>query len=44
VGAGHLFHTYLRAVGLNPKDDFTVNGRAIQIADPTASPIQELLA
>jgi uncharacterized protein (DUF1501 family) len=44
VGAGHLFHTYLSAVGLDPKDDYEVDGRAIQIADPAAGPIRELLA
>ncbi|MDB5352056.1 MAG: hypothetical protein JWN86_3303 [Planctomycetota bacterium] len=44
VGAGHLFHTYLKAVGLDPKDDYEVDGRSVQIADPTASPITELLA
>ena len=43
VNSGHLFHTYLRAVGLNPADTFEVNGRAIQVADPTASAIKELL-
>jgi uncharacterized protein (DUF1501 family) len=44
VHAGHLFHTYLRAVGLDPSEAFDVNGRAIQIADPSASAIKELLA
>jgi hypothetical protein len=44
VNAGSLFHTYLRAVGLDPSEAFDVNGRAIQIADPTASAITELLA
>jgi hypothetical protein len=44
VHAGHLFHTYLRAVGLDPSDTFEVNGRAIQVADPSASAIKELLA
>ncbi len=44
VHSGHLFHTYLRAVGLDPSESFTVNGRAIQIADPTATAIKELLA
>jgi hypothetical protein len=43
VHAGHLFHTYMRAVGLNPSDAFDVNGRAIQIADPTATAIRDLL-
>jgi uncharacterized protein (DUF1501 family) len=44
VHCGQLFHTYLRAVGLDPSDSFEVNGRAIQIADPTGSAIKELLA
>jgi uncharacterized protein (DUF1501 family) len=44
VHAGHLFHTYLRAVGLDPSDSFEADGRAIQIADPTARAIKELLA
>jgi hypothetical protein len=44
VHAGHLFHTYLRAVGLDPSNPFDVDGRAIQVADPTAGPIKELLA
>ncbi len=43
VHGGHLFHTYLRAVGLDPTDSFEANGRVIQIADPTASAIKELL-
>jgi uncharacterized protein (DUF1501 family) len=44
VGAGHLFHTYLTAGGLDPKGDYEVDGRSVQLADPTASPIKELLA
>jgi hypothetical protein len=44
VGAGHLFHTYLSAVGLDPKDEYVVDGRTLQIADPTAAPITEVLA
>ncbi len=44
VHSGHLFHTYLRAVGLNPADSFQANGRDIQVADPTATAIKELLA
>lgn len=44
VHAGHLFHTYMRAVGLDPAEGFDVNGRAIQIADPAARAIPELLA
>jgi hypothetical protein len=44
VHSGHLFHTYLRAVGLDPADNFDANGRDIQIADPTSTAIKELLA
>jgi hypothetical protein len=44
VHGGHLFHTYLKAVGLDPSDSFEANGRAIQIADPAASAIEDLLA
>ncbi len=44
VGAGHLFHTYLRAVGLDPTFDFEANGRPVQLADPTARAITDLLA
>ena len=44
VHHGHLFHTYLRAVGLNPKKKFTVAGRKIPLANPADEPIKELLA
>ena len=44
VGGGHLFHTYLRAVGLDPTESFEADGRVIQLADPTARAIDELLA
>lgn len=44
VHAGHLFHTYMKAVGLDPAEPFEVNGRAIQIADPAATAVKELLA
>ncbi len=44
VHSGHLFHTYLRAVGLDPSLDFEVEGRPIQLADPEANAIRELLA
>jgi uncharacterized protein (DUF1501 family) len=44
VHGGHLFHTYMRAVGLDPMAQFDVDGRPIQMADPTASAIEELLA
>lgn len=44
VNAGHLFHTYYRAVGLNPRDDFWHNGRPFAKADPETDAIEELLA
>ncbi|MFO0906899.1 MAG: DUF1501 domain-containing protein [Isosphaeraceae bacterium] len=44
VGAGHLFHTYLRAVGLDPTEPFEIDGRSVQVADPTARAIKEVLA
>jgi hypothetical protein len=44
VGGGHLFHTYLRAVGLDPTESFEADGRSIQLADPSAKAINELLA
>jgi hypothetical protein len=43
VNHGHLFHTYLRAVGVDPTDSFTLNGRPMPVADPAASAIKELL-
>jgi arylsulfatase A-like enzyme len=43
VNAGHLFHTYMRAVGIDPSG-IEVDGRPIQLADPAARPIKELLA
>ena len=44
VNGGHLFHTYLKAVGLNPTKNFYPNDRPIPIADPKASAITEVLA
>ena len=44
VHGGHLFHTYLRALGLDPLDQLTINGRELQIADPAAEAIEEVLA
>lgn len=44
VHHGHLFHTYLRAVGLDPTESFTLNGRPMPVADPAVSAIKELLA
>jgi uncharacterized protein (DUF1501 family) len=44
VHHGHLFHTYLRAVGLDSTGTFDIAGRPIPMADPAFGPIEELLA
>ncbi len=44
VDHGHLFHTYLQAVGVDTSKSFDIGGRPIPIADPAASGIKELLA
>jgi uncharacterized protein (DUF1501 family) len=44
VDHGHLFHTYLRAVGADSTEKFDAGGRSIPMADPAAEPIKELLA
>jgi uncharacterized protein (DUF1501 family) len=44
VNAGHLFHTYLKAVGLDGTKNFFPQDRPVAIADPKAAPITEVLA
>ena len=44
VDAGHLFHTYLSAVGIDTYEDHDLSGRSIPIGDPAAEPIEELLS
>jgi hypothetical protein len=44
VDHGHLFHTYLQAVGLDSTAKFIVAGKEMPMADPARSPIKELLA
>ena len=44
VDGGHLFHTYFRALGLDPTKSYNVGGRPIPMANPAASAITELLA
>jgi hypothetical protein len=44
VDHGHLFHTYLRAVGVKSGGQFTINDRPTPIADPARAPIEEILA
>jgi len=43
ISSGHLFHTYYRAVGLDPSEEFYHNGRPFHRTDPKAAPIEELL-
>lgn len=44
VDGGHLFHTYLSALGLKSTGQFTVAGQKMPMADPAFEPIDELLA
>ena len=43
VDHGRLFHTYLAAVELDPRETFLVGGRPLPLADPASSAVQELL-
>lgn len=38
-----MFHTYLRALGIDSSGEFQIGGRSFPIADPAAAPIEELL-
>lgn len=44
VDHGHLFHTYLRAVGVDSAAEFNIAGRKVPMADPSKQAIEELLA
>jgi uncharacterized protein (DUF1501 family) len=43
VDGGHLFHTYLRALGVKSSGHFNVAGQKMPIADPAFDAIDELL-
>src|SRR5262249_32787414 len=43
VHGGHLFHTYFKALGLNPKKNYFVNQQPIRMTDPDAAEIAEIL-
>jgi uncharacterized protein (DUF1501 family) len=43
VDHGHIFHTVLRAAGINSKGEFDIGGRKYPIADPAKDAITELL-
>lgn len=44
VKLGDLFHTYLRALGIDSQAKYEVDGRTNPVADPAAKPISALLA
>jgi hypothetical protein len=44
VHGGHLFHTYFRALGLNPTKNWYINEQPIAMCDPKAEAITEILA
>jgi hypothetical protein len=44
VYSGHLWHTYLQAVGLESDKNFYPNNRPVPIADPQTHAIEEILA
>lgn len=43
VNGGHLFHTYYRAVGLDPTEPFYYRGRPFEKAAEGTEPIKEIL-
>jgi uncharacterized protein (DUF1501 family) len=43
VHGGHLFHTYFKALGLDPKKNYYIDQRPIPMADPKANVITEVL-
>ena len=43
VDAGHLFHTYLEALGMNSRKSFKIGGQKLPVADPAFEPIKEIL-
>lgn len=43
VDGGHLFHTYLQALGLDTTQNHDIPGKTIPIGDPASAPIKELL-
>jgi hypothetical protein len=43
VDTGHLFHTYLSALGVKSSGSFTIAGQKMPMADPAFTPIDELL-
>jgi hypothetical protein len=44
VKLGDLFHTYLRALGIDSSQMYQVGGQTNPVADPAARPIAEVLS
>ena len=44
VKLGDLFHTYLRALGIDSRMKYQIDGQENPVADPAAKPIDALLA
>lgn len=44
VTHGDLFHTYLRALGIDSRMEYTIGDQTNPVADPAAKPIEALLA
>ncbi|HVX61661.1 MAG TPA: DUF1501 domain-containing protein [Pirellulales bacterium] len=44
VKLGDLFHTYLRAIGIDSSAKYEIDGQVNPVADPAAKPIADLLA
>jgi hypothetical protein len=44
VNGGDLFHTYFRALGLDPKKNYYIDQRPIPMGDPKGNAITEVLA
>lgn len=44
VKLGDLFHTYLRALGIDSSASYELSGQTNPIADPAAKPLHDLLA
>ena len=43
ISHGHLFHTFLAALGIDASQSYQLNGQASPIGDPACSAIDELL-
>jgi hypothetical protein len=44
VDHGHMFHTFMQAVGVDSSGSFDIDGRPMPVADPAYGAISELLA